>query len=144
MRSSSGIICSEPFDHSTLNLLLVLNLLLIAIGGAIGSVARYSVSLAATRLVDVTYPVGTMAVNVLGCFVFGAIAGVGEHRLPLSSPARALLLVGVLGGFTTFSTYAFESIVLVRDGRADLAVLNVAGQTLIGLAAIWAGLYLTR
>lgn len=122
----------------------MLNLLLIAIGGAIGSVARYSVSLAATRLVDVTYPVGTMAVNVLGCFVFGAIAGVGEHRLPLSSPARALLLVGVLGGFTTFSTYAFESIVLVRDGRADLAVLNVAGQTLIGLAAIWAGLYLTR
>lgn len=106
--------------------------------------ARYSVSLAAVRLVDVSYPVGTFAVNVLGCFAFGVLAGVGDHRLTLSTQARAFLLVGLLGGFTTFSTYAFESIVLVRDGRAGLALLNAAGQTLVGLGAIWVGLFLTR
>ena len=121
-----------------------MNLLLIAIGGAVGSVARYSVSRVAVHLVDVSYPVGTFAVNVLGCFAFGLIAGVGDHRLALSTQARAFLLVGLLGGFTTFSTYAFESVVLLRDGRAGLALLNVAGQTLVGLAAIWAGLFLTR
>ena len=121
-----------------------MNFLLIAIGGAVGSVARYSVSLAAVRLVDVSYPVGTFAVNVLGCFAFGVLAGVGDHRLTLSTQARAFLLVGLLGGFTTFSTYAFESIVLVRDGRAGLALLNAAGQTLVGLGAIWVGLFLTR
>lgn len=121
-----------------------MNFLLIAIGGAVGSVARYSVSLAAVHLVDVSYPIGTFAVNVLGCFAFGVLAGVGDHRLTLSIQARAFLLVGLLGGFTTFSTYAFESLVLVRDGRAGLALLNVAGQTLLGLAAIWAGLFVTR
>ena len=64
------------------------------------------------------FPVGTFAVNVVGCVVFGAIVGAAEHRFVLTPEARAFLLVGVLGGFTTFSSYAYESFALMQDGQS--------------------------
>lgn len=119
-----------------------MNLLLIAIGGALGSVARYGLSVLVYRVVPQTFPFGTFSVNVVGCIVFGLLAGYGQGRGTIGAEARAFLFVGVLGGFTTFSTFAFESVDLLRDGRVTWAVLNVGGQVVAGLAGLWAGLTL--
>jgi CrcB protein len=120
------------------------NVLLIAIGGAIGSVGRHLLSSLVLRLSDSVFPFGIFAVNVLGCAIFGGIVGAAERRVPLSLDARMFLLTGVLGGFTTFSTYAFNSVVLMRDGQWSFALLNMMGQVVVGVAALWAGMLLAR
>ena len=120
------------------------NLLLIAIGGAFGSVARFLFSTFVLRASGSLFPLGTFAVNLVGCIVFGAIAGAAEQRLPLAPGLRAFLLIGVLGGFTTFSSYAFESFSLVRDGQFLAASVNIVGQVVAGLAGLWAGYVITN
>jgi CrcB protein len=120
------------------------NVLLIAIGGAIGSVGRHFLSVLVLRLTDTYFPLGIFVVNVLGCAIFGAIVGAAEQRVPLSFDARAFLLTGVLGGFTTFSTFAFNSVSLMRDGQWSLALLNMIGQVVVGVAALWGGMMLAR
>ena len=115
------------------------NLFLIAIGGAIGSVARSLLSTFVLRASGSLFPLGTFVVNVVGCGVFGAIVGAAQQRFVVSPEARAFLLVGVLGGFTTFSSYAFESFGLIRDGQFLAAAVNIVGQVVVGLVAFWAG-----
>ena len=121
-----------------------MNLLVIAIGGALGSVARYLFSSAVLRATGSLFPAGTFAVNAVGCFVFGAIAGAAEQRVQLTPELRLFLLVGVLGGFTTFSSYAFESFGLLRDGEFAWAAANLAGQVAAGLVGMWAGYVITN
>jgi CrcB protein len=116
-----------------------LNLFLIGLGGAIGSVARYTLSVVVLRVSGTLFPLGTFVVNGIGCLVFGAIAGAATARVQLTPELRLFLLVGVLGGFTTFSSYAFESFSLVREGHFFWASINVVGQVVAGLAGIWAG-----
>jgi fluoride exporter len=120
------------------------NVLLIAIGGAIGSICRYVLASIVLRLTQSIFPAGTAAVNVLGCVIFGVIVGAAEQRVALSAGTRAFLLVGVLGGFTTFSTYAFDSVLLMRDGQWSLALWNMIGQVVVGTAALWGGMMLAR
>lgn len=127
--------------YSSVNLL---NLFVVAAGGAIGSAARYLLSQFVHRTTATMFPLGTFAVNLLGCIVFGAIAGAAEQRVPLAPPLRAFLLVGILGGFTTFSSYAFESFVLMRDGQFLMASMNIVGQVVAGLAGVWVGFALAR
>ena len=115
-----------------------MNILLIAIGGAVGSVCRYLLSSVVLRASGMLFPAGTFVVNVVGCLVFGAIAGATQERMSISPEARLLLLAGVLGGFTTFSSYMNESFVLVREGQFLWAGLNLGGQVVVGFAAFWA------
>ena len=122
----------------------LLNLLLIAIGGAIGSTARYLFSQLVQRATGTLFPIGTFAVNCVGCLVFGAIAGAAEQRVQMTPELRLFLLVGILGGFTTFSSYAFESLVLLRDGQFAAASVNILGQVIAGLAGVWVGFALAR
>jgi fluoride exporter len=119
-------------------------ILLIAIGGALGSIARYLFSTFVLRASGSLYPLGTFAVNLAGCVAFGAIAGAAEQRVPLSPELRAFLLIGVLGGFTTFSSYAFESFALLRDGQFLAGAINVVGQVVAGIAGLWAGYVVTN
>ena len=112
-------------------------LALVAIGGAIGSVSRYVLSTAILRVSGSLFPIGTFAVNLVGCVAFGAIIGAAEHRFILTPEVRAFLLVGVLGGFTTFSSYAFESFALMQDGQFVAAALNIVGQVVAGLLGFW-------
>jgi CrcB protein len=114
------------------------NILLIGIGGAVGSVCRYLLTSAVLRGLGTLFPAGTFVVNVIGCMVFGAITGLAQDRMTLTPEARAFLLAGVLGGFTTFSSYMNESAVLVREGQFLWAGLNLGGQVVVGFIAFWA------
>jgi len=120
------------------------NLLAIALGGAIGSVARYLLSALVLRVSGPQFPLGTFVVNVIGCLTFGALAGAATGRLSLTPEMRLFLFAGVLGGFTTFSSYAFESFVLIREGHFLAASINVAGQVVIGLVTLAVGEYVGR
>lgn len=116
-----------------------MNILLIAIGGALGSIARYLLTTAVYRITPHAFPFGTFAVNAIGCIVLGLVVGAAEQRVVLTAGGRAFLLVGVLGGFTTFSTFALENVQLLRTGDVAYAALNTAGQVLVGIAGLWAG-----
>jgi CrcB protein len=113
-------------------------IVVIGAGGAIGAIARYLLGSTVQRLTP-GFPFGTFVVNVVGCLVFGLIVGLAESRLTLSPTGRAFLLIGVIGGFTTFSSYTFESFELLRDGQMMRAAANMAGQVVVGLTALCAG-----
>jgi fluoride exporter len=120
------------------------NVLLVALGGAAGSVLRYWMSGATQRSAPVTgawavFPLGTLAVNVLGCLIIGALAEMGARRGPLSQEARSLLMVGFLGGFTTFSAFAHETVAVWRSGASVVATANVAVSVVTCIVAVMAG-----
>ena len=118
---------------------------LVGLGGGLGSVLRFLVSGWSHRLLpELLFPVGTVAVNVLGCLAIGLLAGVADLRQALGPQARVFLMIGVLGGFTTFSTFAYESLELTQGGEAAKALINVAGQLVLGLAAAWLGYSLAK
>lgn len=117
----------------------MVRVLWVAVGGAIGSVGRYLVDGWVLQLAGPHFPSGTFVVNVLGCLLFGVVAGAADERFMLAPGGRAFLLIGILGGFTTFSTFTFETLQLVRDAQFARAMLNVAGQVVLGFLAMWAG-----
>ena len=116
-----------------------MNLLLIAIGGALGSVLRHLLSSFVLRASGSLFPLGTFAVNLTGYVVFGAIVGAAQQRFILTPEARAFVLIGMLGGFTTLSSYAYESFALLQDGQFFAAATNIIGQVVASLVGLWAG-----
>jgi fluoride exporter len=119
-------------------------LLLIAVGGALGSVLRYAVQGLGQRLVDGRFPLGTLVVNVLGCFVIGVLGAAFAGPVLVREEYRVGLMVGVLGGFTTFSAFGYETITLLNDGQFGRAAVNVVGTVLFTLGATWAGYRITE
>ena len=114
--------------------------LVIATGGAIGAVARHAMNLLVHRYAMTSVPAGIFVVNAVGCFAMGLLAGLlASSRLQIGEVSRSFLIVGVLGGFTTFSSYSLDTYTLIRGGHHALALLNAAGQVLVGLAALWVG-----
>ena len=114
--------------------------LLAGIGGFIGSVLRYLVSGWAQQISQISgFPVGTLTVNVIGCLVIGLLGYLADMRSILSPELRLLLIVGVLGGFTTFSTFSSETMNLVQDGQGAMVALNLALHIFLGLGAVWLG-----
>ena len=119
---------------------MMMKLLLIGSGGFIGSVLRYLVSGSAqTASQSIAFPYGTLAVNVIGCFLIGFLSELAQSRSLFSPDTRAFLIVGILGGFTTFSAFGNETMNLLRDGEQALAMMNVSAQILLGLGAVWLG-----
>jgi CrcB protein len=116
-------------------------ILLVALGGALGSVARYKMSgWVLQHTLDWRFPAGTFAVNVAGCLVAGVLAGLAEKHDLLSAEARLLLFTGILGGFTTFSAFGLETMFLIRRGDVLIAASNIVLSVLAGLLALWLGL----
>ena len=115
--------------------------LLVGAGGALGSVARYGLNRLIQQLSPAaTFPFGIFLVNVLGSALIGVLAGVVmSGRWSLSLETRTFLMVGVLGGFTTFSSFSLDTLTLVHDGHPGQAVWNVAGQVSLSLVAVWLG-----
>jgi CrcB protein len=122
----------------------LLKLLLIAVGGAAGAVLRYAVAGWAQRLTDGSFPLGTLAVNVSGCFAIGLAGAFFAGPQLVREEYRAALLVGLLGAFTTFSTYGWESFSLINAGQFRQAALNVVVSNIAGLAAVWLGYRLSE
>jgi fluoride exporter len=115
----------------------------VAIGGALGSIARHGVNVIAAQRLARSVPNGTFIVNVIGCVVIGALAGrIAGGRLDMTPALRAFLFVGVLGGFTTFSSFGLDTFALAHGGDAMRAIWNVAGQLVLGLGGVWFGFYL--
>ena len=113
----------------------------VALGGALGSVARYACSSAAARWLGAGFPYGTLFVNVAGSFAIGLLAALvaSDGRPLLSADARAFVLVGVLGGFTTFSSFSLETLELARSGALGAAGANVALSVALCLFGAWLG-----
>ena len=116
------------------------NILLIGAGGFIGSVLRYLVSGWAQQAAkSVGFPYGTLAVNVIGCFIIGFLAQLAESRGVFTSESRLFVFVGILGGFTTFSSFGNETLNLARDAQMMSALANIGANVFVGLFAVWLG-----
>jgi len=116
------------------------NIILVGAGGFIGSVLRYLVSgyvQQASRSLD--FPFGTLAVNVFGCFVIGFLSQLAEDQGLFTSESRLFVFTGILGGFTTFSSFGNETLNLARDSQMMNAFANIGTNLIIGLFAVWLG-----
>ena len=117
-------------------------LLAIALAGALGALARYGLAGLVQRWAGPRFPLGTLTVNVLGCLLLGWLATLTLDRWSLTPTARTAVLVGFLGAFTTFSTFGYETLALLREGALWRAGLNMGASLLLGLAACVAGVAL--
>jgi CrcB protein len=116
------------------------NILLVGFGGFIGSILRYLASgyvQQSTKSID--FPYGTLAVNVIGCFIIGFLAQLAEERGMFTSESRLFVFVGILGGFTTFSSFGNETLNLARDSQTMNALANISANMFFGLFAVWLG-----
>lgn len=119
-------------------------ILLVAVGGALGSVARHLVGVVSLRLLGSGFPYGTLIVNLVGAFVMGAFIEILARRFGGSTDLRLLIATGVLGGFTTFSSFALDTAVLFERGELVSSFVYVAMTLILGLAALFLGLGLAR
>lgn len=119
---------------------MLLNLLAVAVGGAIGACMRYLVSGWAAGRFGAEFPLGTLIVNVVGCFIIGVFLTLTTERLIVSPYWRLVVAVGFLGGLTTFSSFGYETLRLMEDAEVLPAFFNVALNLGVGLGATWLGI----
>ena len=118
--------------------------LLILLGGGVGSLARYVVSSVIAGRYGTRFPVGTMVVNVTGCFLIGLIMTLLTEKVAPHPYWRIGLVVGFLGGYTTFSSFEWETYAAVREGGFWIGLANIVGSVTLGYAAVWLGAMLAR
>lgn len=121
-----------------------MHLLVIGFGGFVGALARHGLADVAQRGFPSRFPGGTLVVNLLGCLAIGVAMAIFEQRAQVSEATRLLVLTGFLGSFTTFSTFGWGTYCLLREGRVALALINVGGHLLLGLAAVALGYVAVR
>ncbi len=119
---------------------MLINASLVGAGGFVGAICRYGLSGFVQRSTALgSFPYGTLIVNMLGCLLIGIAVGVIDSRQMINPEFRSFVLVGVLGGFTTYSTFGLETFALLRDADFMRAVANVAIHVVLGLALVWIG-----
>lgn len=123
---------------------LMLRTLFVGLAGLTGTLLRYWLSGFVARRYGETFPVGTMVVNVLGCLVAGAVFNLTEERFLVNPTLRTVILIGLLGGFTTFSSYGLQTFTLLRDGEFGLATVNIVVSNVLGLLMVWMGYALVK
>ncbi|MCI5144922.1 MAG: fluoride efflux transporter CrcB [Candidatus Electrothrix sp. AR3] len=117
-----------------------MKLFIIGAGGFTGAVLRFLISSwVQSRSGSIAYPFGTLSVNMIGCLLIGFLSALVENRSMFSPETRNFILIGLLGAFTTFSTFGNETLNLIRDSRMELAVLNVGVQVVLGVGLVWFG-----
>jgi CrcB protein len=122
----------------------MLKIIFIALAGLTGTLLRYWLSGLVARQYGETFPWGTMAVNLAGCFLAGVVFNLSEERFLVNPTLRTVILIGLLGGFTTFSSYGLQTFTLLRDGEFALATVNVVTSNLLGLFMVWVGYVLVK
>ena len=116
----------------------------IAAGGAIGALGRHWTSHAVAQWLGHGFPYGTLSVNVIGSFILGLMVTLFAEKLALSQEMRGFIVVGLLGGFTTFSAFSLEAVLLIERGQVGLAALYVGGSALLGIAVLFGGIHFGR
>lgn len=122
----------------------MLNIVLVAVGGAFGSVCRYLTGILMTRLMGPAFPWGTITVNIVGSFAIGLLTELVARRFDASLEMRLLLVVGILGGFTTFSSFSLDTVALIEKGAVSSAVIYVFASVVVSLMATFAGFAVGR
>ena len=121
-----------------------MRVLLVGLGGFVGTLFRYWLSGLIAKRYGETFPLGTLAVNAIGCFIIGFLFYFFYDRSLTTPTARTVVLIGVIGGFTTFSSYGLQTFTLLRDGEVFLALVNVIASNVLGLALVWLGYVLAK
>jgi len=119
-------------------------LFLIGLAGFVGTLARYGLSGVVAKRYGETFPLGTLAVNLIGCFLVGLLFHLMQERFLVNHNLRTIILVGLLGGFTTFSSFGLQTFTLLQDGEFGFAALNLGVSNFAGLFLVWAGYTLAR
>jgi CrcB protein len=121
------------------------NLFLVMLGGSLGALSRYGVSILAVKLFGIRFPWGTLIVNLAGCFLIGLAFGLAERGSGIMNPsARLFFVTGYLGALTTFSTYALETTTAVSDQQSLVAILNLAANNLLGVGLVLLGMWVVK
>ena len=124
---------------------MLTKLLFVGFGGFIGAALRYITSGVVSRFTTQSgFPYGTFVVNMLGCLLIGFLAGLADSRDLFSNTERAFVFTGILGAFTTFSTFSYETMGLLQNGQTSPALANLGLQIVLGLAAVWGGIQLAK
>ena len=121
-----------------------MNFIMVGLGGFIGAILRYGLSGLMHRVLGSNFLYGTLAVNVLGSFALGLFLTLSSTRLAISDEWKSFIAVGILGAFTTFSTFSFETIALLQERLLMQAFLNIGLNVILALASVWAGMALAR
>ena len=119
-------------------------LIFIGVAGFLGTIARFGLSEIASKRLGTSFPIGTLIVNVVGCFLAGILFYALQERDSVSETVRLAVMVGFLGGFTTFSAFGLQTFALLKSGEIVLALLNVAVSNLVGIAVVCAGYSLAK
>lgn len=123
----------------------MVKLLWVGAGGFLGAISRYIVSGLIYRVFGKGwFPLGTLAVNVIGCLLIGFLSGIAEDRQIFSPELRLLVFIGILGGFTTFSTFGYEIFSFTRDGQIVSSMVNLFLHIGLGLGAVWFGFSISK
>jgi len=123
---------------------MIRTLVLIALGGGIGSILRYLTSVMVQKYYASIFPLATLITNVLGCFLIGLIVGLLEKNQMTNSDLKWFLITGFCGGYTTFSAFGYENISLLQSNNSGLAFVYIGVSIITGLFAVWLGLFLTK
>lgn len=127
-----------PTDNAR-GLVRLQRLIYIGIAGLVGTLGRYALSGYVARRFGETFPTGTMVVNILGCFLAGFLFYLLQERFLVSELVRTAVMIGFLGGFTTFSSFGLQTFTLLRDGEMGFAMVNIVASNVLGLFTVWAG-----
>jgi fluoride exporter len=133
------LIVARPLGTTGMLAALINRYTLVMAGGAVGSLARYLLQGWGQRAANGSFPLGTLIVNVLGCFIIGALNALFTGPYPIRADYRVGVLVGVLGGFTTFSSFGWETFALANEGQSVGAIMNLLLSVALGMAAVWMG-----
>jgi CrcB protein len=122
--------------------MMIKNVILIGLGGALGSICRYAIALGTKKYFQLSFPMGTFIVNIIGCLLIGLLMGYFSKNNQDS--LKLILITGFCGGFTTFSSFAAENIVLIQQNQIGTAVLYIMGSIILGLLVVWLGISLIK
>lgn len=122
----------------------MMKILYIGLAGMLGTLGRYWLSGVVARRYGETFPLGTLFVNIIGCFLAGLLFYLMQERFLVNQTLRTIIMIGFLGGFTTFSSYGLQTFTLLRDGEIAFAALNLIVSNVVGLLMVWAGYTVAR